>query len=198
MLYLALIGGVQSLRIFECPKAHSGNLLTPWSPSTYYLEVHAWVSDFQPQLYSPPERNAARLLQLYLTKSYFKSVRACVLCRSGEVFSRTVLLLGALLESHLGSHLKQLTLASFVWSLTYANQFLWWCLLSSQVWLSLAMKEVMNLSESSILLFALEVGVLDWIVSKGYVEWSCFLEPQCFELFSSVDNAFCLDWHCFC
>lgn len=101
---------------------------------------------------------------------------------------------GALLESHLGSHLKQLRLASFVWSLTYANQYLRWCLLSSQVWLSLAVKEMMNLSESSILLFTLEVGVLNWIVSKGYVEWSCYVEPQCFELSSSIDNSFCLDW----
>lgn len=138
----------------------------------------------------------ARLLQLYLTKSYFKSV--CVFCANqGETGSLGLsCCFGALLESHLGSHLKQLLLASFIWSLTYTNRYLWWCLLSSQVWLSLAVKEVMNLSESSILLFTLEVGVLNWIVSKGYVEWSCYVEPQCFELSSSIDNSFCLDWHC--
>lgn len=57
----------------------------------YYLVVQAWVPDFKPQLYIPPEGNVARLLQLYLTKSYLKSV--CVLCKSGgDRFSRTVLL----------------------------------------------------------------------------------------------------------
>lgn len=192
MLYLALnqwfitSAVVYSLKIFECPRAHSGNLLTPWSPSMSCLEVQAWVPDFKPQLYTPLERNVARLLQLYLTKSYFKSVCVlCVLCKSGGLSCCFV----ALLESHFGSHLKQLLLASFIWSLTYANQYLWWCLLPSQVWLSLAVKEVINLSES-------EVGVLNWIVSKGYVEWSGYVEPQCFELCSSIDNLFCLNWHC--